>query len=57
MSLKPIPFERRFTMNKLFNYKNNPVRSQIIDGEIFFVAKDICDALRTLPLEIELLSK
>ncbi len=44
-------------MNKLFNYKNNPVRSQIIDGEIFFVAKDICDALRTLPLEIELLSK
>jgi anti-repressor protein len=29
----------------LFDYKNVKVRTVIIDGEIWFVAKDICDIL------------
>ncbi|MDQ7009141.1 MAG: BRO family protein, partial [Candidatus Gracilibacteria bacterium] len=29
----------------LFDYKNIKVRTVIIDGEIWFVAKDVCDVL------------
>ena len=29
----------------LFDYKNTKVRTVIIDGEIWFVAKDVCDIL------------
>jgi len=29
----------------LFDYKNIKVRTVIIDGDIWFVAKDICDIL------------
>ena len=30
---------------KIFNYKNNEVRTTIKDGEIWFVLKDVCDVL------------
>ena len=30
---------------KIFNYKNNEVRTTIKDGEIFWVLKDVCDVL------------
>ncbi|MBP6257265.1 hypothetical protein KA405_06335 [Patescibacteria group bacterium] len=29
----------------LFNYKDIKVRTVIIDGDVWFVAKDICDIL------------
>jgi prophage antirepressor-like protein len=29
----------------LFDYKNIKVRTVIIDGDVWFVAKDICDVL------------
>jgi len=29
----------------LFDYKNIQIRTVIIDGDIWFVAKDVCDAL------------
>jgi prophage antirepressor-like protein len=36
----------------LFDYKNTKVRTVIIDGDIWFVAKDICDILElTNPTE------
>jgi len=36
----------------LFDYKNIKVRTVIIDGDIWFVAKDICDVLElTNPTE------
>jgi anti-repressor protein len=36
----------------LFDYKNTKVRTVIIDGEIWFVAKDVCDILElTNPTE------
>lgn len=35
-----------------FDYKNIKVRTVIIDGEIWFVAKDVCDILKlTNPTE------
>ena len=30
---------------QLFEYKSNTVRTVQIDGEIWFVAKDVCDVL------------
>ncbi len=36
----------------LFDYKNVKVRTVIIDGDVWFVAKDICDVLElTNPTE------
>jgi len=29
----------------LFDYKNIKVRTVIIDGDVWFVAKDVCDVL------------
>ena len=36
----------------LFDYKNIKVRTVIIDGDVWFVAKDVCDVLElTNPTE------
>lgn len=32
-------------LTQVFNYNNNQVRTTIIDGDPWFVAKDVCDIL------------
>lgn len=32
-------------VQKLFNYKENPIRTVVSEGNIWFIAKDVCDVL------------
>lgn len=37
-------------LQKVFNYEVNQVRTVMVDGEPWFVAKDVCDVLEIAPM-------